>query len=237
MPAGGGGPVSTGAGRRDGGPLSAARSHVRRPGAGIRTEPEPEAEGGESAGGAVPAARCDAAEAARAPPGFATGGEPDRGREQFFRRGRDAHPGSAVRVAGLGPGGEMGGQLRREPAGVQYRLGSAGRDDRGDDPGKHGSHSGPRSGTAGAGVAGGPADLDRGPVRRPHGTANADGAAPFDGFRMGSAGAGGQQGAGGSGVLLPFHAPGGPGSDRGDRDGGRFAGPDAGAIARAGPGR
>ncbi len=67
----------------------------------------------------------------------------------------------------------------------------------------------------------------------PVGPTDPDGAAALHGVGLGSAGAGRQQGAGGAGVLLPLPVARRPGSPGRDRDGGRLAGPDAGALAGA----
>jgi PAS domain-containing protein len=78
------------AGWRGGGPRAAAQPYGRRARFGIGTDPEPAAKGRQSAGGALPAARRDPTEAARAPPGPAIGRKPDRRRKCFSRIGGDA---------------------------------------------------------------------------------------------------------------------------------------------------
>jgi PAS domain-containing protein len=62
------------AGWRDDRPVAAAEPHPGWAGAGVRVELEPAPEGGQSAGGSVPAAGCDPTETARAQAGIATGG-------------------------------------------------------------------------------------------------------------------------------------------------------------------
>ncbi len=78
---------------------------------------------GNRAGGALPAARRDAAEAAREPAGAATGGEPDRGRECVGRIRGHAHPGGALHLPGMGTGHRMAGERRADAPGVWDGMG------------------------------------------------------------------------------------------------------------------
>ena len=87
---------------------AAASPFAGRPGAGSGAEPEPAAEGGQSAGGALPVARRHPAKAARAPAGAAAGSEPDRGRKRVAGSGGHAHSGSAVPLPGMGRGDPCG---------------------------------------------------------------------------------------------------------------------------------